>query len=138
MKKTLSILTLCTLVLGLTPSTGLSWHGHRHYGYNHHHSRHGGDGWVWGLSGLILGGMLVAAVTQPVLYPPPPPSVAYAPSPATSVPPQAEVYSTPPAVPPGMCRWERYILDGYGQPMRDQYGELLREYTLGSCQSPPQ
>lgn len=129
MKKTASIVALCLLALCLTPSAGLSWYGHRPY-YPHHHSHHGGDAWAWGLSGLIIGGALVAAATQPVVYAAPPPPAVYA-------PPPAAVYSYPPEVPPGMCRWERYVLDSYGRTMLDQNGQPIREYTLGSCQSPP-
>jgi hypothetical protein len=43
----------------------------------------------------------------------------------------------PPPVPPGMCRWERQVLDSYGRPLLDQNGHPLREYTIGPCDVPP-
>jgi len=43
----------------------------------------------------------------------------------------------PPQAPPGMCRWERTVLDNRGRPVRDPYGRPLKEYAIGSCQSPP-
>ena len=134
MKKTASIMALCLLTLCLTPSAGLSWYGHRPY---HHHHYHGGDAWAWGLSGLIIGGALVAAATQPVVYAAPPPVVYAPPLPVVYAPPPAAVYAYPPDVPPGMCRWERYVLDGYGQTLLDRNGQPIKEYTLGSCQAPP-
>lgn len=44
----------------------------------------------------------------------------------------------PPPVPPGMCRWERQMLDSYGRPLLDQYGQPLREYTIAPCNAPPE
>jgi len=43
-----------------------------------------------------------------------------------------------PALPPGKCSWERYLLDGSGRPVLDQYGQPVKEYSIGSCHSPPQ
>ncbi|MDR2550662.1 MAG: hypothetical protein LBD10_10740 [Desulfobulbus sp.] len=42
-----------------------------------------------------------------------------------------------PQAPPGMCRWERAVLDGAGRPIFDRYGRPIKEYTVGSCVSPP-
>ena len=117
-------------ILSLTPTPGLAWYHHYRPHYYHHHHYHGGDAWAWGLTGLVLGGALVAAATQPVVYAQPAPQVVYA-------PPPAPVYSYPPSVPPGMCRWERYVLDGYGRTVLDQSGQPVKEYTLGDCRYPP-
>ena len=87
--------------------------------------------------GKMIGGALVAAATQPVVYAAPPPVAAYPPYSAYGPPAQASVYSYPPAVPPGLCRWERYVLDGQGRALLDAYGQPIREYTIGSCQYPP-
>ena len=48
-----------------------------------------------------------------------------------------QVYDYPPQVPSGMCRWERYVRDGYGRFVLDQFGQPIKEYTIGSCQFPP-
>lgn len=40
-------------------------------------------------------------------------------------------------VPPGMCRWERYVLDRNGKPVLDQYGKPQKEYAISSCLYPP-
>ncbi|WP_310599184.1 hypothetical protein [Desulfobulbus sp.] len=42
-----------------------------------------------------------------------------------------------PQAPPGMCRWERTVLDGAGRPVLDRYGRPIKEYAIGSCVSPP-
>lgn len=42
-----------------------------------------------------------------------------------------------PAMPPGMCRWERTVLDSNGRPVLDRYGRPLKEYAIGSCLYPP-
>ncbi|ADW18655.1 hypothetical protein Despr_2517 [Desulfobulbus propionicus DSM 2032] len=47
------------------------------------------------------------------------------------------IYLSPPPVPPGMCRWERQVLDQFGRPVLDQYGQPLREYTIAPCLTPP-
>lgn len=51
--------------------------------------------------------------------------------------PRPPIYSYPIEPPPGMCRWERQILDRYGRPVLDQYGQPMREYTIGPCWRPP-
>jgi hypothetical protein len=123
LKKTAFILAFSVLVIPLHPSVGMSWHYPHH---SHHH--HGDEALWWGLGGLLLGTFIAAATLPPP--PPPRPPVVYA-------QPQTQVYSYPPYVPPGMCRWERFMLDGYGRPVLDQYGQPVKEYTLGSCQYPP-
>ena len=55
---------------------------------------------------------------------------AFDPAPQSYQPPVA-------AVPPGMCRWERQVLDAYGRPMVDQSGQPRREFTIAPCQHPP-
>lgn len=42
-----------------------------------------------------------------------------------------------PEVPPGMCRWERTVLDSSGRPVLDRDDRPLTEYTIGSCLYPP-
>lgn len=51
--------------------------------------------------------------------------------------PRPPVYQYPVEPPPGMCRWERQILDHYGRPLLDPSGRPLREYTIGPCWRPP-
>lgn len=60
---------------------------------------------------------------------------AFDPAPRLSQPPGAPVL---PAIPPGRCRWERYLLDGHGRPVLDPYGGPVKEYRIGSCHSPPE
>ncbi|MEW6521536.1 MAG: hypothetical protein AB1461_19230 [Thermodesulfobacteriota bacterium] len=110
-------------MIPLHPSVGMSWH------YPHHSHHHGDEALWWGLGGLLLGTFIAAAT----LHPPPPPP----PRPVVYAQPQTQVYTYPPYVPPGMCRWERFMLDGYGRPVLDQYGQPVKEYSLGSCQYPP-
>ena len=140
MKKITCTLAIGMVALSLIPATseGRGYYGSPRY-YGHHHYHGGGDAWVWGLTGLVLGGAIVAAATQPVMYAPPYQPVVYAPPPQTVVyaQPPAAVYNYPPTIPPGTCRWERYVLDGYGRTVLDQNGQPVKEYTLGSCQSPP-
>ena len=133
-KRLIAGVALSLFALSLYPATGMAWH-HPPRSYYHHHGH--GDDWVWGLTGLLIGGALVAAATQPVVYAPPPPVAAYPPYGAYGPPAQANVYNYPPAVPPGLCRWERYVLDGQGRALLDAYGQPIREYTIGSCQYPP-
>ena len=59
---------------------------------------------------------------------------AFDPAPLAYPPP---VYVSPPQAPPGMCRWERIVLDNNGRPVLDQSGKPLKEYAIGSCQHPP-
>lgn len=123
-RKTFLALALSLLVA--SPSTG--W-------CRYHH---GGAALAWGLSGFFLGSALTAAVYRP----PPPVVYAYGPPPAYVYGPpppvyRARVYGYAPSVPPGMCRWERYVLDGYGNTVLDYSGRPVKEYTLGSCQQPP-
>ena len=132
-KRLIAGVALSLFALSLYPATGMAWHHPPRSYYHHGH----GDDWVWGLTGLLIGGALVAAATQPVVYAPPPPVAAYPPYGAYGPPAQASVYSYPPAVPPGLCRWERYVLDGQGRALLDAYGQPIREYTIGSCQYPP-
>ena len=133
-KRLIAGVALSLFALSLYPATGMAWH-HPPRSYYHHHGH--GDDWVWGLTGLLIGGALVAAATQPVVYAAPPPVAAYPPYSAYGPPAQTSVYSYPPAVPPGLCRWERYVLDGQGRALLDAYGQPIREYTIGSCQYPP-
>ena len=133
-KRLIAGVALSLFALSLYPATGMAWH-HPPRSYYHHHGH--GDDWVWGLTGLLIGDALVAAATQPVVYAAPPPVAAYPPYSAYGPPAQASVYSYPPAVPPGLCRWERYVLDGQGRALLDAYGQPIREYTIGSCQYPP-
>ena len=129
LKKITLTAVACLCLISLLPSAGLAWyHGPPPV---HHHHHHGGDAWAWGLTGLVLGGALVAAATQPVVYAAPAQEVVYV------QPPAASVYAYPPEVPPGMCRWERYILDPYGRTVLDRNDQPVKEYTLGSCQYPP-
>ncbi len=115
MKKIFLALMIALTILSATPSTGRCGHFH-----------HGG-GPFWGLTGLVLG----TALTATLFRPPPPQPVVY----AEAAPPVYEppVYTTPPSVPPGMCRWERYVLDGYGRTVLDPNGQPVREYTIGPC-----
>ena len=124
-KKIALALLVGILALPLVPSEGMCWYGRPGYGY-HHHGYYNGDPWLWGLSGLVVG----TAITAAVLQPPPPPRVVYATA-------QPGVYSYPPSLPPGMCRWERYVLDGYGRTLSDRYGQPVKEYTVSPCQYAP-
>ena len=136
-KRLVAVIALSLFALSLCPATGMAWHHPPRPYYSHHYHGHSDD-WVWGLTGLLIGGALVAAATQPVVYAAPPPAVtAYPPYSTYGPPAQARVYSSPPAVPPGLCRWERYVLDGQGRALLDAYGQPIREYTIGSCGYPP-
>jgi hypothetical protein len=136
-KRLVAGVALSLFALSLLPATGMAWHHRPRPYYSHHHYHGHSDDWVWGLTGLLIGGALVAAATRPVVYAAPPPVVAYPPYSAYGPPAQARVYSYPPAVPPGLCRWERYVLDGQGRALLDAYGQPIREYTIGSCEYPP-
>jgi len=125
-KKTVLVLIIGGLLLA--PSTGRCWHEEPMYRHGHGgHGGHGGDAWLWGLGGLALGTAIVATTLQ---SPPPQQQVVY-------VEPQPVRYVYEPRVAPEMCRWERYVLDGYGRTLFDQYGQPVKEYTTGPCQYPP-
>jgi len=134
-KKTAIVLVVAMIMTTVSPSVGISGHyasagyGHyRHYPYHgHHYHGYGDDALFWGLTGLFLGTLFLSVALQP-----PPPQV-----PMGYVEPRGRIYSYPPQVPPGMCRWERYILDNNGRLVLDQYGQPVKEYTLGSCEYPP-
>jgi len=135
-KQTALVLVFAMIMTTVSPAVGLSrnsWsprHDHyRHSPYqgNHHYRGHGDEALFWGLTGLFLGTLFLSAALQP-----PAPSV-----PMAYAEPQPPIYNYPPYVPPGMCRWERYILDDFGRMVLDQYGQPVKEYTLGSCQYPP-
>lgn len=119
-----SVFALMMGALLLAPSTGRCWHGEP----MHRHGGHGDDALLWGVGGLVLGAAIVGAALQPA--PPPPQPVVY-------VEPQPAAYVYQPRVEPEMCRWERYVLDGYGRTLFDQYGQPAKEYTTGPCQYPP-
>ena len=129
-KKTIFALIIVIMATSLVPSEGMCWYSHHggrggrggHGGQGGHHN----DAVVWGLGGLVLGTTIVAATYQP-----PPPRVVYG-----APPPAVDDYYAP-NVAPGMCRWERYVLDGYGRTLLDQRGQPVREYTVGPCQYPP-
>lgn len=144
-RKTILALVLCMVALPLTPTEGLSWRSHYHYPSSHHHYRyyHHDDAWTWGVAGFIVGSMLTAVITRPVVYSPARPTVVYVEQPpprirAYSSPVvQSRIYTYPPEVPPGMCRWERPMLDEYGRTILNRAGMVAKVYTLGSCQYPP-
>ena len=69
---------------------------------------------------------------------------------ATPVSPLADFLASPfaaafdpmPAIPrqplpPGMCRWERYLLDAGGRVLLDGYGRPMKEVMVGPCLAPP-
>jgi len=129
-KKTAFVLVLSVMMIPLYPSPGMCW---RSSSYHHSsHGYHGDDALWWGLGGLLLGTFIAAAALPPAPPPPAPPVVYVQPQQS-----QTQVYTYPPYVPPGMCRWERFMLDGYGRMVLDQYGRPVKEYTIGSCQYPP-
>ena len=119
-RKTIFALMVVIMAMSLVPSEGMCWYSH-HGGHGYYRN----DGLLWGLGGLVLGTTIAAVALQP-----PPQQVVY------GAPPPA-VYGYAPSVPPGMCRWERYVLDGYGRTLLDQRGQPVREYTVGPCQYPP-
>jgi len=113
-KKTILALIFSLLVTSFSPTAGWS-----HY--------HGDVALAWGLTGFFLGSTLAAFAYRP-------PPVVYAAPPPVYRPP---VSSSAPAVPVGMCRWERYVLDRFGRTVFGPYGQPVKEYTLGSCHYPP-
>lgn len=93
----------------------------------------------WGGLGSGFGELSLGHIFAPFIVDPP-----FAVEPPFSQPAYAPrynsqpVYSYPPEVPPGLCRWERTVLDGSGWPLLDARGLPVKEYTIGSCTSPPQ
>ena len=126
-KKLVAGLLVAALAVPLVPSAGMCWYGGPPPPRYHHHHHHGGDAWLWGLGGLVLGSAIVATAMQPA---PPPRQVVY-------VDPPPVAYSYAPRVVPRTCRWERYVLDGYGRTVFDRYGQPVKEYTTGPCDYPP-
>ncbi|MGD9950532.1 MAG: hypothetical protein AB7U29_18935 [Desulfobulbus sp.] len=116
-KKTVLALACSLLVVPLAPTIGSC----------HHHN--GGNALAWGLAGLLVGSTLVAVSS------PPPPAVVYTEPPPVYSPP-AYGYA-PRVVQAETCRWERYVLDGYGEVMLDGYGRPVKEYSDGPCDYPP-
>jgi hypothetical protein len=57
-------------------------------------------------------------------------AAAFDPAPGIYLPP---LYNDKPDVPPGMCRWERFVLDGYGRPLLDPTGQPVKEYSIAPC-----
>ena len=66
------------------------------------------------------GGNAASFVSSPFM-------AAFDPAPLT---PRISGTAAMPAVPAGMCRWERTVHDRFGHP--------TKEYTIGSCLSPPE
>lgn len=136
LRKTAIILVVALLFTPLSPSAGLTWYSHSpgpYYGggsYNYYdhgnYDHYDDDAWLW-VGGILLGTLFLATMVQ---QPAPEPQVYYQ-------QPQTQIYTYPPYVPPGMCRWERYIRDSQGRFILDQYGQPVKQYTLGSCQYPP-
>jgi len=123
-------LLVSVLTVPFIPAMSMAGPGRHYHGHHGHYRHHGsGSGWVWGLGGLMLGSVLVAAAMQP----PPPRQVVYAAPP----PPPVAYYPYQAPVSTGTCRWERYVLDGYGRTMFDRYGQPIKEYTTGPCGYPP-
>lgn len=133
-RKIALVVAAVMLVTPLTPSLSLAWHsppgpyyygGYGHYRHYDYHSHYHDDAWLW-VGGILLGSLFLAAMLQPPVR-------------ETRVYTQQPVqtYSYPPYVPPGLCRWERYIIDPNGRFVLDQYGQPIKEYTIGSCQYPP-
>lgn len=116
-KQTVTALVCSLLVVSLAPSVGEC------------HPHHGGDAWVWGLTGLLVGSTLAAVSSRPST------EVVYAAPPPPAYPPPAYGYGE--RVPESTCRWERYVYDGYGHVMVDGYGRPVKEYSVGPCEYPP-
>jgi hypothetical protein len=132
-KKTALVLVVALLFTPFSPSVSLAWYSHpgpyyhdRYYGHYDHGYHYDDDAWLW-FGGILLGTLFLTALFQ---QPAPEPQIYYQQQPT-------QVYSYPPYVPPGLCRWERYVKDMYGRFVLDQYGQPVKEYTIGSCQYPP-
>lgn len=115
-KKTILALACSMLIIPMAPTVGECHH-------------HGGDVLFWGLTGLLVGSTIAAISSAP------PAPVVYAEPPPPAYPPPAYGYAA--RVPADSCRWERYVLDGYGRVMHDSYGRPVKEYTTGPCNQPP-
>lgn len=117
-------LVCCSLSLSCFAPVA-AWSRHHHHGGYRHSGHGGGNALAWGLTGLFVGsaltGLAYQSSAQPVYQPP------------VAIP----TTPYPPDVPPGMCRWERYVLDSHGRALFDAYGQPVKEYSLGSCQYPP-
>ena len=116
-KKTILAVACGLLVVPLAPTAGQC----------HHH--HGGVALAWGITGFLIGSTLAAVSYRPA------PEVVYAAPPPPVYPPPAYGYA--PRVRAETCRWERYVLDGYGRVMMDGYGRPLKEFAVGPCGYPP-
>ena len=154
-RRTALLVAAALFVTPLSPSAAQAWHsrppgyGYEHhspyygddffdddddfYGHRYYRNDHDDEALLWSLGGVLIGSIFLAALLQQPQNDPGP--VYSAPAQTYSSPPQT--YSYPPSVPPGMCRWERYIVDPNGRMVVDQYGQPVKEYTLGSCQYPP-
>lgn len=152
-RKTALILVMALLATPLSPTSSLAWRCQQpgssyqggYYEYDHYYDDYDDDcdayddyynddddvdeALLWGLGGLLVGSLLLSAAIEEQPAQPLAPEM-YA-------QPQPQVFNYPPPIPPGMCRWERYVLDGNGSNMLDQYGQPVKEYTIGSCQFPP-
>jgi hypothetical protein len=103
--------TTIALVFGLLAMSLSPANAFSHY--------YGGVAPVWERTGEFLSSPFVAAFDPAhSLYRPP-------------------VYPYPPDVPPGLCRWERFVLDRNGQYVLDRNGQPVKEYTIGPCHRPP-
>ena len=129
-----ALLSFLGLVFILSTSTaGMCRPRYHHHPHNYRHYYHDSDALIWGMTGLVVGSLVTGIALQSsyeprqVVYIPPPDSSPY----------YGAVFSYPPQVPPGMCRWERYMLDEYGRYVMGPDGQPAKQYTLGSCQYPP-
>lgn len=107
-----------------------------------------GGGQAWGQPDAFLRSPFVAAfdpsrrLYQPPMYGvvPEQPAASFLRSPfvaafdpAPGIFQPTPLYNYKPDVPPGMCRWERFVLDGYGRPLLDPSGQPVKEYTIAPC-----
>ncbi len=120
LQKRVVLFACCLFLVPLSPTAGQC---------HHHHG--GGAALVWGVTGFLLGSTLAAASYRP------PPTVVYTTPPPPVYPPPVTYGSAPYVPAAGSCRWERYVLDGYGRVMLDAYGRPVKEYAVGSCRYPP-